>query len=111
MNRARGCCAFGSFWVAIEMKITLSTPSTISSTVSVRKLTHTAGSVSSSSIGSLGSLLFPPLGKRDRLSQPRPPGFQPPAPRNSAASASSRPASSVATISAAIREKVIPLPP
>ena len=50
MKRARGCCAIGSFCEAIEMKMTLSTPSTISRIVSVRKLAQAAGSVRSSSI-------------------------------------------------------------
>ena len=41
--RARACCSFGSFDARIEMKMTLSTPSTISSTKSVTKTAIRSG--------------------------------------------------------------------
>src|SRR5262245_45080698 len=44
--RARCCCAGGSFPTRIEMKMTLSMPSTSSSAVSVKNAIHVCGSVS-----------------------------------------------------------------
>ena len=46
--RARGCCARGSLPARIEMKITLSTPRTISSDVSVTRAIQVCGFVSHS---------------------------------------------------------------
>ncbi len=45
-GRARPCCAAGSFPARIEMKMMLSMPRTISSTVSVTRLIQRLGSVS-----------------------------------------------------------------
>src|SRR6266705_6626972 len=42
-RRARACCAAGSLPARIEMKMMLSMPSTISSTVSVSRPSHTSG--------------------------------------------------------------------
>ena len=41
--RARACCSFGSFEASTEMKMTLSTPRTISRTKSVRKIAMFSG--------------------------------------------------------------------
>ena len=41
--RARACCSFGSLEARIEMKMTLSTPSTTSSTNSVRNTAIRSG--------------------------------------------------------------------
>ena len=48
--RARSASALGSLETRTEMKMTLSTPSTTSITVSVAKATHTLGSSNKSSI-------------------------------------------------------------
>ncbi len=47
-NRARLRCSGGSLSDRIEMKITLSIPSTISNAVSVSNATHTSGLLNSS---------------------------------------------------------------
>ena len=45
ISLALGCCASGNLFETIEIKIMLSTPRIISSTVKVNKAVNTAGSV------------------------------------------------------------------
>ena len=49
-ERARGCSVAGSFPARMEMKMTLSMPRTISSTVRVRSAIHASGEASQSRV-------------------------------------------------------------